>query len=390
LLTYGVSFAAIQYQALAVPGRQRLAALGGDSRSPFGAVLTGRLDDGAGGILDKLLKGLDPTNIPGYIICGLYLTENSQIVMQVGPGTVYHKQTDISGPPPYQSNIKGTLFMTADPSPRTRDLLILAGCGAPPNKGPLPGKTIGWDLDAVAQQNGSLNNPETKTKDDGTVSAVYETIAETTPQAGRIPPAMQQVEGVVDATVLDLVPGHENLEALNRLAGGAEKSGRVFLEIRFYGNLALDIAGSFQIPGRDVSVSNVIAPQTIMLTAGSNGTLTGAGTLPLTSSAQFNCGSGGMVQAKGAFTGKLQVILTPTGAADSGQLTLSFLPDLSMLHTPAANIQCVAGDLNDVAWAGVVNVLTAKPTFGPASLTYTFTPPKATGAVTFTLRPVKP
>jgi hypothetical protein len=314
---------------------------------------------------------------------------NTQFTLEIDPSAVYHRQDDVSNPPPYQTTIKGSLFLASDPSPRVQALLTLAGCKVPPNKGPLKDKTIAWELDAVAQQHGHLSSSDPKTKEDGTARAVYETISETTPKAGRIPAALQTVQGEIQASVLDLVDGHENLAAILRLVGSTEKAGWVYPDIKYYGDLALDISGSFQLPGRDATVSDVIAPLTIPLTPGANGTLQGIATVPLTSSATFNCGSGGTVQAKGAFTGKFTVLLTPSGSADSGQLKMSFIPDLSMLKAPVANTMCTAGDLNDVAWAGIATLLSAKGTFGPTELTYTFTPPAATGSVTFTLHPVK-
>ena len=80
----------------------------------------------APGFFDNLLNGLNPLNIPDYIICGLFYINNSQLVF-TGPASVYHKQTDVTSPPPFQAEIKGTLFLSA-PSPRQSDLLNLAGC----------------------------------------------------------------------------------------------------------------------------------------------------------------------------------------------------------------------------------------------------------------------
>ncbi len=387
LLAYGVGFTAIKSVAQTSAGSLGMA-FGGVALPPAFLVLPNdRPLQESPGILEKLLKALDPTNIPGFVICGLYLMENSQFYLEIDPAAVYHRQMDVSGPPPYQATITGSLFMTSDPSPSVRDLLSLAGCSMPPNKGPLPGKTIAWTLDDVAQQHGSLTSSDTKTKDDGTVRAVYETVIEQTPQAGRIPAALQQVQGEIQATVLDLVAGHENLEAITHLAGGADKTFWVYPDIRFYGPLVLDISGSYQIPGRDVTVNNVFANQSVPLTGDPDGTLRGSVSLPVSSSATFICGSAGTVQAKGSFTAKFQVILTAVGGSNSDQLKLSFLPDLSLLKAPVANTQCVAGDLNDVAWAATAVLMTAKPTFGPSDLTYSFTPPKAKGAIVFTLKP---
>ena len=229
---------------------------------------------------------------------------------------------------------------------------------------------------------------ETTTKADGTVSATYQTIDETTQQAGRISLALQKVTGFLTAEATDLVPGHPQLEAGGRLLGSGV-SNTFPLEIMFYANLALDIGGTYQIPGRDTTVTNVLAPQTIPLT-GSNGTLQGAASLPISSSATFTCGSAGTVKAKGSYTGKFQVIATSGNGTNNDQLSFSFVPDLSMLKAPAANTQCTAGDLNDVAWAGLVSVISAKFTLSSSMPTYDYTPPQATGRITFTLHLVKP
>jgi hypothetical protein len=375
LLTYGIF----------VPGIHSMAGLKLSNPTVHSgaiALVKNGLEQGSAGFFDKYLKNLDPLNFADYVICGLYVINNTQFIIQ-GPQSVYHKQTDETSPPPYQAEVKVTLFMTA-PGPTQRDLLLAAGCKIPPNSGPVPDKTISWTLDSAAQSHGSLTQTNSKTKADGSASATYETIVETTPKAGRIPPALQKVTGNIQAEVLDLIDGHPQLSATDRLAGNLQAGRNALpLEIRFYANLALEIAGTYQIPGRDVSVTNVVISDVIPLTD-NNGVLQGSGKVTVSSSAQFNCGSGGIVQAKGTFSGKITVVAAPT--LDGSQLGFSFIPDLSILKPPAANIMCVAGDLNDVAWAGIVAVLQAKFTLGGNNLTYSFTPPAATGTLKYTLQ----
>jgi hypothetical protein len=379
LLLYGFSFRGI----LTVAGVQ----------SPDPAVNSGlvtwvedRLGQGSSGFFDNLMNSLNQLNVPDYIICGLYYISNSRLVLS-GPSWVYHKQTDVTNPDPYQAMIKATLFLTA-PTPRESDFMALAGCPTPPATGAFPNKPIHWSLDSVAQQHGSFTSQETTTNADGTATATYTTIDEKTPQAGRLPLALQKAQAGLTAEATDLVPGHPQLEAGGRLLGSGV-SNTYPLEIRFYAALALDIGGTYQIPGKDVTITNVLANQTIPLTA-SNGVLQGNGSFQISSSATFNCGSGGTVQAKGSFTGRITVMATPGSGANNDQLFFSFIPDLSTLKPPAANIQCVAGDLNDVAWAGFASILGAKFTLSSTTLSYDFTPPAATGKITFTLHAVKP
>ncbi len=337
------------------------------------------------GFFDNLLKNLNPLNYSDYVICGLYTINHTQIVM-VGPQAVYHKQSDVTSPPPYQATITGSLLISA-PSPTQRDLLILAGCKIP-NNGPLPGKTISWSLDSVAQQHGSFTKTDSQTSGDGTATAVYQTIDETTPQAARIPLTMKKAQGQIQAEVLGLVDGHPKLEAAGRLAGGG-KTGLYYLEIRFYSNLALDIGGTIQLSSQDTTITHVIGNQTIPLT-GSNGALQGTGSLQVTSSATWNCGSGGTVQGKGTYMGKFQVIATPGSGANSDQLSFTFVPDLSMVTGPVMNTQCEVGDLNFEAWGMLVQLLTVNFTLNSSTLSYAYNPPNATSTITFSLHGVKP
>jgi hypothetical protein len=379
LLLYGFGF----------PGIHAVAGVNSTHPSVHSGSLTwvkNGVDQQSSGFFDNLLNGLNLLNIPDYVFCGLYYISHARLVLS-GPVSVYHKQTDVTSPPPFQATLTGTLFLTA-PSPRETDIMNLAGCPTPPNPGPFPGKTIRWSLDSVAQQHGSFTNQETTTKVDGTVTATYETVSELTPQASRIPLALQKDQGLLTAEATDLVPGHPQLEAGGRLFGSGVTN-TYPLEIRFYANLALDIGGTYQIPGKDVTVTNVLANQTIPLTD-NHGTLQGSGTFDISSSATFNCGSGGTVQAKGNYTGKVTVIATPGSGANNDQLSFNFIPDLSALKAPSVNTMCVAGDLNGVAWAGFASILGARFTLSSATLSYDFTPKDATGKVTFTLHGAKP
>ncbi len=376
LLAYGVGFRGLRSVAEVSPVNP-VAQAGRMVPVKYG------LGQGAPGFFDNLLNDLNPLNLPDYLICSLYYTSHSQIVM-IGPQSVYHKQTDVTSPPPYQATITGSVVIRA-PTPTQRDLLILAGCAVPPNAGPLPGKTVAWTLDGVAQQHGRFTQTDSQTKGDGTATAIYETIAETAPQAARIPAALQKVQGEIRAEVVDLVDGHPKLAAAGRLAGGGT-AGTMPLEIRFYSNLALDIGGSFQLSSRDTTVTHVIDQQTIPLTS-SNGALQGSGALHVSSSATWDCGSGGTVQAKGAFTGQIAVVATPAGA-NHDQLAFSFQPDLSMLTSPVLNAQCTAGDLSFEAWGALVSLLQAKFSLDSSKLTYAYTPPNATGTITFSLHAV--
>jgi hypothetical protein len=379
LLTYGFGFPGIR--SAAATGLANLTA-----QVSLIAWMKAGPDQQLPGFFDNLLKNLNQLNIQDFLICGGYYINNTQIIM-AGPTSVYHKQSDVTDPPPYQATVTGSVFISA-PSSQQRDLLTLAGCKTPPNSGPFPDRTVAWTLDTVAQQHGSFTKTDAKTQGDGTVTAIYQAIDETVPQAGRIPPAMQKAVGQIQAEVLDLVPDHPQLEAAGRLAGGG-KTGWIPLEIRFYSNLALDIGGSYQLSSRDTTITHIVDQQTIPLT-GNNGTLQGAGSLKVSSSAPLNCGSGGMVQGKGTYTGKIQVFATPGTGAHPDQLSFKFAPDMSMFNPPVMNVQCVSGDLTFEAWGGLVTVLTAKFTLDSSTLTYAFTPPTATGTINFRLHVVKP
>jgi hypothetical protein len=378
LLAYGFSFPGIHSVAGVKPANPT-------ANADMLTWVKKGLDQTSPGFFDDLLKNLKPWNYADYVICGLYTIDKSQIVM-VGPQAVYHKQSDVGSPPPYQATITASLLISA-PSPTQRDLLILAGCTIP-GAGPLPNKTISWSLDSVAQQHGSFTKSDTKTQTDGTVTAIYQTIEETTPQAARMPLTMQKAQGVIQAEVLDLVDGHPKLEAAGRLAGGG-KTGLYYLEIRFYSNLVLDIGGTIRLSSQDTTITHVIANQTIPLT-GSSGALQGTGSLQVSSSATLDCGSGGVIQGKGTYTGKFQVIATPGSGANNDQLSFSFVPDLSMIKGPVLNSQCTAGDLNFEAWGMLVQLITVTFTLNSSTLTYAYNPPNATSTITFTLHAVKP
>jgi hypothetical protein len=161
------------------------------------------------------------------------------------------------------------------------------------------------------------------------------------------------------------------------------------LEIRFYSNLALDIGGSFQFSNKDTTITHVVADKTIPLTD-NNGILQGTGSLQVSSSASWSCGSGGAVQGKGTFTGKIQVIATPGSGVNNDQLTFTFVPDLSMITPPVLNSQCESGDLTFEAWGALVTMLSAKFTLNSTTLTYAYTPPNGTGTINFSLHAVKP
>jgi hypothetical protein len=378
LLAYGVGFRGLHAVAALKPTNPAIPA-------GLNLPVTAGLAQIAPGFFDNLLNDLNVLNLPDYVICSLYATSHTQIVMIIGPQAVYHEQTDVTSPPPYRATITGNLLIAA-PTSTQRDLLILAGCSVPANSGPLPGKTISWTLDGVAQQHGRFTQTDRQTKADGTATAIYETIAETVPQAGRIPPALHKAQGELRAEVIGLVEGHPKLAAAGHLAGGTAGSMPLELEIRYYADLALDIGGSFELPGRDATITHVIAQQTIPLKA-SNGTLQGSGVLQVSSSSTWNCGSGGTVQAKGAYTGQIMVVAAP-GGANHDQLSFSLIPDLRILKSPVPNMQCTAGDLGAEAWGALVELLQAKFTLDSSTLTYAYTPPQATGTITFTLHAV--
>jgi hypothetical protein len=377
LLAYGVGVRGLQAVADVKPGSPTLLA---DLRLPVKAGL----GQAAPGFFDNLLNDLNALNLPDYLICTLYATSHTQFVMS-GPQAVYHKQTDVTSPPPYQATLTGSLLSVA-PGPAQRGLLSLAGCSVPPNSGPLPGKTIAWTLDDAAQQHGRLTQTDSQTKGDGTATAIYETIAEASPQAARIPAALQTVPVEVRAAVLDLVDGHPKLAAAGRQAGGGIAGSAPF-EVKFYADLALDIGGSFQLASRDTTITHVIAQQTVPL-SNNNGALQGNGALQVSSSATLNCGEGGIVQASGAFTGQIIVAAVPAGA-NHDQLSFSFQPNLSMVNPPVLNAQCTAGDLGFEAWAALVTLLQAKFSLNSSSLTYAYTPSGASGTITFSLHAVK-
>jgi hypothetical protein len=374
LLTYGFGFPDIQ------------AVTGMNSTKPTAnsGIITwvkNGISQNLPGFWDNFINGLNQLNVPDYIICGLYYINNSQIITS-GPQAVYHKQTDVSSPPPYQATVTATLFLSV-PDPRQSDLLTLAGCKTPPNPGRVPNKTIRWSLDSVAQQHGQFTQTESQTKADGTAVAIYETIPETAPQVGRIPLAMQKVQGQLQVEALDLVDGHPQLEASGRLLGSGVKN-TYYLEIRFYSNLALDVGGSFQLSNTDTTITHAIANQTIPLT-NANGNLQGSGSLQVSSTATWSCGSGGTVNGKGTFTGKIQVIATPGSGSNNDQLTFTLIPDITMLTPPVMNTQCVSGNLDFEAYGALVILLAANFTLNSTTSTYAYTPPDATGAINFSL-----